>query len=273
MPKLNVNGAEVHYQEHGAGEQTIVFAHGLLFDGRLFAPQVEALQDRYRCITFDFRGQGQSEVTPDGYDMDTLAEDAAALIEALDCGPCHFAGLSMGGFIALRLAIHRPELLRSIMLLDTSADPEPADNVPRYRRLNFVARWFGLRLVAGKVMPILFSQSFLNDPQRRDEQAEYRRRVIGNHRLGISRAVRGVIERQGVADELHQITVPTLILVGEEDVATVPAKSERLHSLIAGSQLVTIPAAGHSSTLEQPARVNAELEKFLQDMAAQSPAC
>ncbi len=58
----------------------------------MFDAQVEALRGSYRCITFDFRGQGKSEITAAGYDMDTLAEDAAPLIEALDCAPCHFAG-------------------------------------------------------------------------------------------------------------------------------------------------------------------------------------
>jgi pimeloyl-ACP methyl ester carboxylesterase len=164
MPKLQINDAEIHYEEQGTGPETIVFAHGLLMSGRLFANQVNALKDRYRCITFDFRGQGQSGVTASGYDMETLSEDAAALIEALRCAPCHFMGLSMGGFVGMRLAIRRPELLKSLVLLETSADPEAQENIGRYRLLNFVARWLGLRLVADRVMPILFGQKFLNDP-------------------------------------------------------------------------------------------------------------
>ena len=136
MPTLQVNGAELFYDERGSGSETVVFAHGLLFDGRMFDAQVAALSGRFRCLTFDFRGQGRSAVTPDGYDMDTLADDAAALIEALGASPCHFVGLSMGGFVGLRLASRRPELLRSLALVDSSADPEPADNLPRYRLLN-----------------------------------------------------------------------------------------------------------------------------------------
>ena len=127
MPTLRLNGAEIYYEDHGAGAETIVFAHGLLWSGRMFDDQVRALKDRYRCITFDFRGQGQSEVTPSGYDMDTLSEDAAALIETLGCAPCHFLGLSMGGFIGQRLALHHAHLIKSLMLLETSADPEPEE--------------------------------------------------------------------------------------------------------------------------------------------------
>jgi len=263
MPEIQVKGARLHYEVTGEGPETIVFAHGLLWSGDMFAEQVAALADRYRCVTFDFRGQGRSEVTAGGYDMDTLSADAAAVIEDLGFAPCHFAGLSMGGFVALRLALRRPELLLSLILLETTAEPEPAHNVPRYRRLNLVARWLGLRLVAGQVMPIMFGEKFLGDPARVAERAAWRRRLIANHRVGISRAVRGVIERQGVADEIHRIDLPTLIVVGDQDVATVPAKSERMHARIAGSKLVVVPGAGHSSTVEEPAAVTAAIEAFL----------
>ncbi len=263
MPRLEVNGAVLHYQERGAGDETIVFAHGLLWSGRMFDAQVAALEGSYRCVTFDWRGQGQSEITESGYDMDTLTQDAAALIAALDCAPCHFLGLSMGGFVGMRLAIRHRALLQSLMLLETSADPEPAENVGRYRLLNLVARGFGLRLVAGRVMPILFGQKFLRDPARARERAMWRRRLIANRRLGTTRAVRGVIERAGVYDQLDRIRVPTLIVVGDQDVATVPAKSERMHGRIRGSRLAVISGAGHSSTIEEPEAVNEALKKFL----------
>jgi 3-oxoadipate enol-lactonase len=157
MPHLQVNGATLWYEEHGSGPHCVVFAHGLLWSGEMFAAQVAALKDRYRCVTFDFRGQGRSEVTRGGYDMETLAEDAAQLIEALGCAPCHFVGLSMGGFAGMRLTARRPELIRSLTLLETSADPEPRANVPRYRALGLVGRVLGragFRLVAGRVMRI-----------------------------------------------------------------------------------------------------------------------
>jgi pimeloyl-ACP methyl ester carboxylesterase len=229
----------------------------------MFDDQVEALKDRYRCIAFDFRGQGQSEVTREGYDMDNLYEDAAALIQALGASPCHFLGLSMGGFIGMRLAARRPALVRSLMLLETSADPEPAENVPRYRRLSFVARWLGLNLVAGRVMPIVFGQKFVNDPARVALRQEWRGRMVANHRIGIVRATHGVITRKGVSDEIAKIRVPTLILVGDQDVATVPEKSERIRKRIPNSRLVLIPGAGHTSTVEEPAAVNAALKEFL----------
>jgi len=263
MPIATLNGAQIYYEIDGEGPETILFAHGLLWDTRLYDPQVAELSKHYRCVRFDFRGQGRSQVTSGGYDMDSLAEDAAALISHLELAPCHFVGLSMGGFIAMRLAIHHPELLKTMTLLETSADREPAENIPRYRLLNLVARWLGLRLVTRLVMTIMFGETFLNDPTRAHERKEYIRRLRANDRIGITRATTGIIERKAVYDQLGQIKTPTLIMVGEQDQATVPEKSKRMQAAIAGSKLVFIPDAGHTSTLEQPEFINQQLIQFL----------
>jgi len=267
MPKVRVNGAELYYEDTGGEDKAnIVFSHGLLFSCRMFDEQVKVFQDRYRCIAYDHRGQGQSEITASGYDMETLYQDVVALIETLKIAPCHFVGLSMGGFMGMRLAARRPELLKSLILLETSADPEPSENIPRYRTLNLVARWLGLSLIANQVMPIVFAPKFLNDPLRAPLREQWKRRLIANHRIGITRAVKGVIERKGIYDEIGNITVPTLIMVGDHDVATVPAKSERIHERIANSKLVLIPNAGHSSTIEEPEFINQQIDAFLKNL-------
>ena len=261
---MPINGAGIYYEDAGSGPETIVFAHGLLCNTHLFDHQVAALKDRYRCIAFDFRGQGQSEVTKTGYDMDTLTEDAAGLIRALNAGPCHFLGLSMGGFVAMRLALRHPELVRSLMLLSTSADEEPHEHLFRYKLMGFIARWISMRLVAGKVKDIMFGKKFMNDPAREAEREEWRQRLLSNHRVGATRAARGVLTRLPVYDQIDKIHVPTLIIVGEEDIATTPEKARRVHERIAGSKMVVIPGAGHTVTVEEPAAVNDALTSFLQ---------
>ena len=263
MPIIEVNGAKLYYEDKGTGPQTIVFSHSLLFNCRMFDAQVEALKNRYRCVTFDFRGQGQSEVTRDGYDMDTLSADAADLIEELNCMPCHFLGFSMGGFVGLRLAIHHPEFLHSLILVDTSADPEPKENLLRYRMLNIIARWIGPWAVASQVMSRMFANAFLNDPKRVELRKKWRQYFINNHRIGVTRAVTGVITRHGVYDQLNKIDIPTLIIVGEQDIATVPEKSKRIHESISKSKMVTIPNAGHMSPVEEPEAVTTALDDFL----------
>jgi pimeloyl-ACP methyl ester carboxylesterase len=185
-----------------------------------------------------------------------------ALIEQLGVAPVHLVGLSMGGFVAMRLAARRPDLVRSCVLLETSAEAEPAENVPRYRTLNRVARWLGLRVVAGRVMPIMFGTTFLRDPARAAERTLWKSRLAQNRR-DIWRAVNGVIEREPITPELGRITAPTLIMVGDEDVATVPQKAERIHAAIRGSELVRIPQAGHTSSVEQPECVTATIAEWL----------
>lgn len=265
VPYITVNGVNLYYEETGQGAETLVFSHGLLFSTAQFEPQMAFFRERYRVITYDHRGQGQSQVTALGYDMETVYNDGAALIEALKIGPCHFAGLSMGGFVGMRLAARKPHLLKSLILLETTADPEPDENKPKYRLLTLIARWFGVRPVVNPVMNIMFSKTFLTDPVRQAERDLWRRRLAANQRT-ITRAVQGVIERQGVYDEIHKITCPTLVIVGEEDVATVPAKAERIAARIPRAHLVRIPQAGHSSSVEQPQAVNQAIDDFLRGL-------
>lgn len=263
MPILTVNGAALHYVEQGSGPETIVFSHGLLMSGRMFDAEVAHFAKRYRCITYDHRGHGQSAVTPGGYDPETLSDDAAALIEALGAAPCHFVGLSMGGFIGMRLAARRPELIRSLTLMCTSAEPESWGNAVKYKVLNLIARSLGLGTVTRLVMPIMFGRSFIADAARKELRDAWVERMKAGDRLGITRAVDGVIHRKGVLAELPRIKVPTLVLVGAEDVATVPARSERIAGAIPGAKLVVLPAGGHSLSVEEPLAVNATLEAFL----------
>ncbi len=268
MPKASINGTELHYVDTGGPGEPIVFSHGLLWNTALFAPQLAALKGRYRCIAYDHRGQGRSaDDARKVIGMDLLTQDAVALIQALDLGRVHFCGLSMGGFVGMRLAARHPELLRSLILCDTSSEPEPPENAPRYKRLNMAARWLGPRVVVPQVMPILFGKTVLSDPARAADRRGWLDELNRNRR-SVWRAVNGVILREPVTSELARIGMPTLVIVGDEDVATVPAKAERIAAGIAHAKLVVIPKAGHSSTVEQPAAVNAAIESFLAGVAS-----
>jgi 3-oxoadipate enol-lactonase len=273
MPMLRVNGTELYYEDTGGRGQAILFSHGLFWDTSLFAPQIAALKSRYRCVAYDHRGQGRSaESDLRTIDMDTLFADAVALIEALDLKPVHVCGLSMGGFVAMRLGARRPDLVRSLLLLDTSADPEPPENAPKYRLGNWIARFLGVGLVVDATMPMMFGKSALRDPARAAERDAWRRQLRSNRR-SLWRAVNGVIERPSVYHELSRITSPTLVIVGEEDTVTVPAKAERIAAAIAGAKLVRIPRAGHIMTLEQPQAATRAISGFLDGLAATAAGC
>jgi pimeloyl-ACP methyl ester carboxylesterase len=115
-------------------------------------------------------------------------------------------------------------------------------------------------------MPVMFGRTFLDDPMRRSERREWEKRLVGNSR-SIWRAVNGVIEREGVLDELTHITCPTLVLHGDEDAAILRRRAWLAHQGIAGSKFVAIPRAGHTPTVEEPEAVNEALAEFLGTIA------
>lgn len=267
MPTLKINGVNYYYEETGSGAETIIFSHGFLWSGKMYVKQVETFQENYRVITYDHRGQGQTEVTADGYDMDTLTADAVALIQALDAAPCHFVGLSMGGYVGMRLASRHAELLKSVTLLDTRADPETFFSRLKFRIIGLMGRYLPPNsAIDTAAMKAMFGKTFIQDANRADEYAYWRQQINNNDAIGIYRALIGVINRQGVVDELPNITIPTLIMVGDEDTATVPAKSEAMHHTIPQSRLVIIRNAGHSSTIEQPDQVIVAMQDFLTEI-------
>lgn len=261
MPNITLGDVTLSYTDTGRGPETIVFSHGFLMSQDLFAPQIATLKDRYRCIAYDHRGQAGSSVPEEGYDIDTVAEDARRLIEALGVGPVHFVGLSMGGFVGMRLALRSPELLKSLVLMDTSADAEP--HQLKYRALGLIAKLFGLGVVANKSMNILFGQTFMTDPARAADRATWRAHIASHDRTGVLKALRGVTDRASVHDQLGQIATPTLVLTGEEDVATVPDKGRRIASAIPGARFELISQAGHSAPVENPEVVTKAIAEFI----------
>ncbi len=257
MPVLEVNAARVFVSDTGppAGDPlapTIVVGHGLLFSGEMFAAQVDRLHSRYRCVTIDWRGQGRSPAARSGYDMDTLTQDAVAVITGLGVGPVHYVGLSMGGFVGMRIGARHGDLLRSLTLLDTSAGPEDRDKVSRYRLLAAVYRVVGMGPVRSQVLPIMFGPTFLADPSGRPAIDAFLARLRQVDRAGMKKAIHAVADREAVVDLLPLVSTPTLVVVGAEDVATPVQKSEVIAAGIPGARLEIVPRAGHSSTIEQP---------------------
>lgn len=275
MPFVVIDGVPIAYTDTGtpAGKPdapTVVFGHGLLFGGWMFRAQLEALHRDYRCVTLDWRGQGHTPPTPDGYDMDTLTADAVGFLEALHTGPVHWVGLSMGGFVGLRLAARHPHLLRSLTLLDTSADAEDPTKIAEYHRLAWALRWFGHRPILGRVAPHLFGPAFRASPAAPATLREWSRRLATTDRVALRNAVHGVTSRPSVSPELPSITTPTLVLVGTDDTATPPSCSDRIATLIPHAHLHLLPDCGHSSTLEQPEAVTTHLHHFLTEVDSEA---
>ncbi|MFO7762745.1 MAG: alpha/beta hydrolase [Wenzhouxiangellaceae bacterium] len=267
MPQQTLNQARHNVVESGTGPEILVLLHGLLFSHRMFDAQVEALASRFRCVRIDFRGQGESEVTRSGYDMDTLAEDVIALIESLDDTPVHLLGFSMGGMVAQRVALKRQDLLRSLVLMNTSAEREQWTNRPLFTLVNLATRFLGLEKVAPRILPVLFSKSFIEDPESRDERRRWLAMVTANNRIGVSRAVSGVVSRESILDRINEIELPTLVVTADRDRATSPQCAKNIHQRIDGSRLVTIEGSGHMTIAEKPDEVKRVLEDFYASLA------
>ena len=266
---MKVRGVELHVEDTGGTGPAIAFSHGLLWSASMWRFQVAAFRDRFRCVAWDHRGQGRSEVTESGYDMDTLADDATALIAQLGLAPVHFVGLSMGGFVGMRVAARCPELVRSLVLMETAGDAEPWQNVPKYAAMSFLARFVGIRPFVPAVMKIMFGRTFRSDRERAALREGLARELIANDLTGMRRALHGVISRTPVgAEELARIRAPVLVVSGEEDTAVASARSMRLAAQIPGAKFVRLPRAGHTSSMEEPEAVNRILGEFWGSAAA-----
>lgn len=263
MPRLTVNDCQYFYEDVGSGPETIVFGHGFLMTHRMWQSTIAAFRDRYRCIVFDWRGQGWSSVTKDGYEVLALCEDLIQLIDELDVGPFHYVGLSMGGFVGFRLLLRQPNGLRSAALLNTQAGAESGGDRLRYEAMLFTARYVGYGPVIDRALPMLFGPAFLNDPARQDDIERWKGIIMSNDRVGIYRAGQGIFRRPSVLPLLGAVQHPTLLLAGADDVST-PAEAMRTaHDRIPGSEFVVLPATGHSSPIEQPDAVNDTLRRFI----------
>ncbi len=263
MAELEVNGVTLCYRDEGPRDAPVlVMSHSLFFDHRMFDHQVAGLSDRYRIIRYDLRDQGGSSRSDlPLVDMDTHAADAAALIEALNIAPCFFAGNSMGGFVALRLAARRPDLLAGCIVMGSSGEAE--HRFEDFRPLIEGVREQGTGPFIDTLMHIMFGDDYLADPQKADERNQWRRHMLD---LGadIARSADGVIRRAGILDELEGCTVPMLILAGAQDHAYPPELSRHIAAVVASARVEVVPGAGHSVALESPGAVNQALAGFMQ---------
>lgn len=260
MPKLTVNGTQIHCEEKGTGDP-VVLVHGLTFDRRMWEDQVEGLSRSHRTINVDLRGHGLSASPDLEYNLDMMTEDVYQVMRELGIGRAHFVGLSMGGMIGMRLALAHPGAMRSLVLLDTSADPEAPDRAPAYEAMASMLREQGPESVVDGVMAILFSPTFLQG--RPDKAKRERDRLLELDRIGVSNATYAVTRRKDISDRLHEIKAPTLVMVGEVDAATPVERAQAIQAAIPGSRLEIIPSAGHMSPIEKPEEVTRLIVDFL----------
>ena len=254
---LQANGVEIAYERVGQGPP-LVFVHGAAVDSRMWQPQLAALADEFTVVAWDEPGAGRSSDVPADFALADYASCLAALIDALDVGPAHVAGLSWGGTVALELYRHYPEFAATLILVDTYAGWKgslPAEEVR--------ARVEGVRQMlaaADDLFDPTFPGLFAGDPPA--EFVTLLQAMAADVRPESMRTALEVMAETDQRDLLPRIAVPTLLIWGELDARSPLSVARQFENAVPDAQLVVIPGAGHVSNLEQPERFNDAVREF-----------
>jgi 3-oxoadipate enol-lactonase len=236
-----------------------MLSHALATNLTLWDLQVDALGRDFRILRYDMTGHGGSDVPRGPYTLDDLARQAGDLIDLLGIGQVHFLGLSLGGMIGQTLALKRPECLASLLLCDTTSRI-PAEAQPLWQERIRIAESEGMEPLVEPAIARWFTPSFR--AARADRVDPVRGMIRATAPLGYSGCCRAIAMFDLTA-RIHEIKLPTMILVGEEDQGMPVAMSRAIQERIAGSELVTIPSASHLSNMEQPEAFNRAVIAFL----------
>jgi len=253
------DGVEIGYDDVGTGVP-VAFVHGFPHNRTLWAPQVSALVDRARCIAPDLRGFGESS-KHGPFSMDQYADDVAMLLRGLGLERAIIAGLSMGGYVAFALWRRHRSLVRGLVLADTRAGADTDEGRDKRRALADVARARGAGAVADAQITGMLGKT---TREKRPALIDEVHRMLESASVeGIVGALEAMMWRVDSIEALATIDVPTLVVVGDEDVLTPVSEAELLHRSIRGSRLEVIANAGHVSNMERPAAFNHVLTEFL----------
>jgi pimeloyl-ACP methyl ester carboxylesterase len=247
MPFVGANGLRLFYADAGAGPPLLLLmGHGL--DHGFWAKQIPVYGEHFRCLALDNRGIGHSQVPPAGYSVEDMATDTLEVMDALGLDRAHLSGFSMGGSIALAMALRAPERVLSLSLHSTCGRQYPFIK-HRYRVLVAVTRAGDPDLWAEATVITAFSDAYINAHDDEVEREVERRRA--RRQAMTPDEVEGLIghylafSTYDPWDKLGDIAIPTLITVGAGDAVTPVVYSEDLHARIKGSELHIIPDAPH----------------------------
>lgn len=259
-----VGSLEIGYDDVGTG-LPVLFAHAFPLNRTMWAPNISALVDRCRCVAADFRGLGETTIAPP-YSMEQYADDLAHLLDVLHIERVVLVGCSMGGYVSFAFWRRHRDRVRALVLADTRPGADSEETAMRRRQLIDLARTEGSTAVANAQI-----QSIVGKTTREKQPDTYdavHRMIAQAPAEGIVGALEAMMLRSDSTPLLATIDVPTLIVVGDEDVPTPPKEARGMHEKIAGSTIEVITGAGHLSNLERPAAFNHVMTEFLVSLTA-----
>lgn len=255
---VQANGIRIHYEVEGEGPW-LVTSHSLACSIGMWRDQVTALKDRFKVLSFDTRGHGGSDAPAGAYTLDQLADDLQGLLDALGIERCHYMGLSMGGMIGMTHALRYPGRLQSLLLCDTTSRV-PAEAQPVWQQRIDTAQTQGMEPLVPFTLQRWFTAGFLaKDPEPVRRIGTLIRNTPTAGFVGCCQAIRTI----DLTDRLGAVKVPTIVIVGDQDVGTPVEASRAIQLAIPGAQLAVIPQASHLSNVEQPETFNHFAGRFL----------
>lgn len=247
-----------------ASQGHVVLVHAFPLSAELWDAQRPALPDGWRLFTPDLPGFGGS-TGPPAMTVDAMAMSVLAGMDARGIGRAVIGGMSMGGYVTFAMLRLAPDRFSGLVLVDTRATADNDQQKDGRRKMMATARERGAAAIADEMLPKLLGETTRRE--RPEVGARVRRMIEGNRPDTIAGAVEAMMTRPDSTPLLGEVSVPTLIVCGDEDRLTPPSDSEAMHHAIPGSRLVLLPGAGHLSSLETPEPFNEALRDFVSSLA------
>jgi len=256
--KASVNGIEINYELSGNdGTPWLVLSHSLACSVRMWDPQVEAFQSRFRILNYDMRGHGASSAPQGPYTLDMLADDVLGLLAFLRIKQASYCGLSIGGMIGQTLALKAPGSFTKMVLADTT-HTQPPEALKQWEERIAIAKSKGMAGLVDGTM-----ERWFTEPYRKRNSPEFQKirdLVLKTPVAGFVGCGQAIMKLNTTA-RLKDIKLPVLAITGEQDGAAPGTKYIGEH--VPGAKYVGIPQAAHIANIEQPEAFNRALREFL----------
>jgi 3-oxoadipate enol-lactonase len=266
--RARINGVELHYELAGSG-RTLVLTHGIGGSGADWAPIVPLLAEKYRVVTYDVRGMGDSEKNPEAeHSIAQFARDIAGLLDHLGVDKAIIGGTSMGGTVTQRFILDFPARTLAAIIMSTSSQVNEQAKANWQRQAEIVEREGMEAWVQRSRQPHMTEEWLRAHPEVLEAE---QRRIRTNHPHIYAQVARAVSD-YFYTEELRSVRVPTLVLVGSEDRQTPPGGSVIISRAIPGAELHILEGLGHNLAREDPHKIAGLIRAFLARVEEQEQA-
>lgn len=261
MPKKKVKDIDMYYELTGEGD-SLLLIHGLGSSTRDWEEQVPAFSHKYKVLTIDLRGHGQSDKPKGPYSMQMFAEDIAELLKKLGINSTHILGISLGGGVAFQFAVDYPDLVKSLIIVNAGIEI-PMNSFKM--KLEAFKRTFIVKLVGMKKMGKVLAPRLFIKPEQEELRKKLIKRWAENDKKAYLSAMRALIG-WSIRDQLDKINFPTLVIGSDDDYAPSSVKEEYA-ALIPNARFIEINDARHAVPIEKPKEFNEIVMNFLSEQS------